>query len=197
MSGSVSKPWSITERDISECTVTLSSTSSTFNGSLHGPSATVKYGSNTISTSNYSVSGGQMIAKGTYDITITGKANLMGSITKTYTIAAYTSVPTITLSGTSFTYTGSEHKPTISTVKIGSTTISSSYYSASYTYSSNKNAGTGYVKITFSGSISVTTSNISFTIASSCAIQPHIPAIISGLDSFKCLILPIYPNTLL
>ncbi len=51
---------------------------------------------------------------------------------------------TVTLSYTSKIYTGGELKPTV-TVKSGSTTVSSSYYSVSY--SNNKNVGTATVTI--------------------------------------------------
>ena len=53
--------------------------------------------------------------------------------------------PTITLSGTSFEYTGEAIKPTV-TVKDGSTTIPASEYTVSY--SNNKNVGMATVTIT-------------------------------------------------
>lgn len=77
----------------------------------------------------------------------------------------------ITLSNTSYTYNGKEKKPSV-TVKYGSTTLSQG---TDYTlsYSSNKNVGTGKVKITgigiYSGSITKTfriekgTQKISYT----------------------------------
>ena len=53
--------------------------------------------------------------------------------------------PTITLSGTSFEYTGDAIKPTV-TVKDGSTTIPAEEYTVGY--SNNVNAGTATVTIT-------------------------------------------------
>ena len=53
--------------------------------------------------------------------------------------------PTITLSGTSFEYTGEAIKPTV-TVKDGSTTIPAEEYTVGY--SNNVNAGTATVTIT-------------------------------------------------
>ena len=78
--------------------------------------------------------------------TDTNNYNSVGAIAISTTVSAKTvSSPTITLSQSTYTYSGSACQPT-PTVKDGSTTISSSEYTVSY--SDNVNAGTGTVTIT-------------------------------------------------
>ena len=78
--------------------------------------------------------------------TDTTNYNSIGATAVSTTISAKTvSSPTITLSQSSYTYSGSACQPTV-TVKDGSTTISSSEYTVSY--SNNVNAGTATVTIT-------------------------------------------------
>lgn len=78
--------------------------------------------------------------------TDTTNYNSIGATAVSTTISAKTvSSPTITLSQSSYTYSGSACTPT-ATVKDGSTTISSSEYTVSY--SNNTNAGTATVTIT-------------------------------------------------
>ena len=162
LTGTASVSWTMS--GCSTWTVSLSATSYTFNGAAQGPSVTVKIGSTTIGSGNYSVSGNSNTAKGSYIVSVTGGANL-ASTTKTasYTINVYNDDLTVTLNSSSFTYSRSAHKPTVSSIKIGTTTVGSSYYSCSYTYSNNTDAGTGTVSIAISGSISKTVSK-NFTI---------------------------------
>ena len=78
--------------------------------------------------------------------TDTTNYNSIGATAVSTTISAKTvSSPTITLSQSTYTYSGSACTPT-ATVKDGSTTISSSEYTVSY--SNNTNAGTATVTIT-------------------------------------------------
>ncbi|MCD7893162.1 MAG: MBG domain-containing protein [Erysipelotrichaceae bacterium] len=147
--GTITKTFKITKRSLSNCTVNLSTTSYTYNGSTRKPTVTVKNGSTTISSANYTVtysSGRKNV--GTYKVTIKGKNNCSGTVTKTFTIKAKSIADmSATLSSSSYTYNGKVKKPTV-TLKNGSTTISSSNYSVSYA-SGRKNVGS--YKITIKG----------------------------------------------
>ena len=73
--------------DISTCTVTLSPTSYTYNGSAKKPTVTVKNGSTALkSGTDYTVVYKNNINAGTATITVTGKGNYIGTNSKTFTI---------------------------------------------------------------------------------------------------------------
>ncbi|MCC8075959.1 MAG: MBG domain-containing protein [Clostridiales bacterium] len=136
--------------DLSTCTVTLSATSYTYNGSAKKPTVTVKNGSTTLTSgTDYTVSYSNNTNAGTATVTVTGKGNYTGSVTKTFTInKASISGYTVTLSATSYTYDGNPKKPTV-TVKNGSTTLTSDDYTVSY--SNYTNAGTATVTVSGKG----------------------------------------------
>ena len=165
-SGTASKNFTISEApktDISKCTVTLGTTSYTYDGTAKKPSVTVKNGSTTLTNgTDYTVSYSNNTNAGTGKVTITGTGKYTGSVTKTFTINAKSiSGATVTLSQTSYTYDGNEKKPTV-TVKDGSKTLSNGNdYTVSY--SNNKNVGTAKVTVTGKGNYSGT-KNVNFTI---------------------------------
>ncbi|MCD7893246.1 MAG: L,D-transpeptidase family protein [Erysipelotrichaceae bacterium] len=148
-SGSLTKTFKITKRSLSNCTVSLSTTSYTYNGSTRKPTVTVKNGSTTISSSNYTVtyaSGRKNV--GTYKVTIKGKGNCSGTVTKTFTIKAKSiSSFSASLSTSTYTYDGKTKKPSV-TVKNGSSKLSSSNYTVTYA-SGRKNVGS--YKVTIKG----------------------------------------------
>lgn len=83
---------------------------------------------------------------GSYQFTVSGINYFNSSVNGTFTINPKTvNSPTITLDPSSYTYSGSQCKPT-PTVKDGSTVIPSSEYTVSY--SNNINAGTATCTIT-------------------------------------------------
>ena len=99
---------------------------------------------------------------GKASMSIIGKGDFSGQVEGIrFTIYPKTITPAVTLSGTSFTYTGKEIKPGV-TVKDGSTVLGNGTdYTVSY--SGNVNAGTGYVKVTCKGNYSGSKTS-SFTI---------------------------------
>ena len=162
-SGSTSKTFTITAKKISGCTMTLSSSSFTYTGSAIQPTVTIKNGSTTlVNGTDYTLSYSNNTNVGTATVTATGKGKYTGTVSKTFTITANSiSSCTVTLSGTSFEYTGSAIQPTV-TVKNGSTTlVNGTDYSVSY--SNNTNIGTATVTITGKGKYSGSTSK-TFTI---------------------------------
>ena len=100
---------------------------------------------------------------GTATLKITGKGNYTGVITKTYSInATEISKAEITLSQTTYKYTGKECKPTV-TVLLGTKKVSADNYKV--TYENNINAGTATVIITGRGGLKGSVRK-SFTITS-------------------------------
>ena len=156
-SGTASKNFTISEApktDISNCTVTLGTTSYTYDGTAKKPSVTVKNGSTTLTNgTDYTVSYSSNTNAGTGKVTITGTGNYTGSVTKNFTINAKSiSNATVTLSQSSYTYDGNEKKPTV-TVKDGTKTLTSGTdYSVAYT--NNINVGNAIVTITGKGNFS-------------------------------------------
>ncbi len=161
--GTLSKTFTISAASISEASLTLSSYSYTYDGSAKQPSATVKNGSTTLGSSDYSVSYSNNTNAGTATVTVTGSGNYTGTLTATFTIsAADISKMTITLSPDSYTYDGTAKEPT-ATVKNGSTVLTSGTdYTVSY--SNNTDIGTATVTVTGKGNYTGTLSK-NFTIS--------------------------------
>lgn len=165
-SGTVSKSFTITEApkvNVSNCTITLGTTSYTYDGTEKKPSVTVKYSSTTLTSgTDYSITYSDNVNAGSAKVTVTGKGDYTGSATKNFTISAKSiSSASVTLNQTSYTFDGSEKKPTV-TVKDGSKTLANGTdYSASY--SNNINVGTATVIVTGKGNYSGTLSK-NFTI---------------------------------
>lgn len=152
-----------TTTPISNCTISLATTSYTYDGTTKKPSVTVKEGSKTLTSgTDYTVSYSNNTNAGTATVTITGKGNYIGTASKTFTINAKSiSSTTVTLGTTSYTYDGTAKKPSV-TVKDGSKALTSGTdYTVSY--SNNTNVGTATVTITGKGNYTGTASN-TFTI---------------------------------
>ncbi|MCC8073996.1 MAG: leucine-rich repeat protein, partial [Clostridiales bacterium] len=135
--------------------VTLSSTSYTYDGTVKSPTVTVKDSSGNKLTANtdytVTVPSGRKNA-GTYTYKIVFKGNYSGTVTKTMTInSASASKYTVTLSKTSYTYDGTVKSPTV-TVKdsSGKKLTANTDYTVTVP-SGRKNAGTYTYKIVFKG----------------------------------------------
>ena len=141
--------------DISGATVTLASSSYTYNGSAKTPSVTVRLNGVTLTkNTDYTVSYSNNTNAGTATVTITGKGSYSGTVTKTFTINAKSiTSSTVTLSSSLYVYSGSAKTPT-PTVKItlnGSSVTLTNGTDYTVTYSNNINAGTATVTITGTG----------------------------------------------
>ena len=139
---------------LEDASVTLSSTSFTYTGSAIEPSVTVTLSGSTLTKgTDYTVSYSDNTSAGTATVTITGMNDYYGTVSKTFTISAQSlSSSNVTLSSTSFTYSGSTQKPTV-TVKnsAGTTLTSGTDYSISYSTTYPKSAGTYTITITGKG----------------------------------------------
>ena len=135
---------------ISKASVTLSTSTYAYDGKAKTPSVTVKVGGKTLKKdTDYTVSYSNNTKIGTAKVTITGKGNYTGSISKTYSIK--NNFKKATISGISNkSYTGKNITQSI-TVKYNGKTLKNG---TDYTvfYSNNKKVGTATVKITGKGS---------------------------------------------
>lgn len=164
LDGSASTTFTISQKPVSDLTVTLSATSFTYNGSEQKPTITVKDGETTLTLdTDYTLTWPDAsTAVGSYSVTITGTGNYTGSVDKTYVINYGTSDSdiTVTVTGT-YTYTGTAYTPAGSNVDVtdgsqavvvkkGTTILTpSTDYTLSYT--NNTNAGTATVTATGKG----------------------------------------------
>ena len=92
---------------LSSCTFTAIS-NQTYTGSAITPALTIKNGSTTlVSGTDYTATYSNNISVGTATVTVTGKGNYAGTLTKTFSITAKSlSSATVTLDQTSYTYDG-------------------------------------------------------------------------------------------
>ena len=135
---------------ISKASVTLSTSTYAYDGKAKTPSVTVKVGGKTLKNdTDYTVSYSNNTKVGTAKVTITGKGNYTGSVSKTYSIK--NNFKKATISGISNkSYTGKNITQSITVKYNGKTLKNGTDYTVSY--SSNKNIGTATVKVTGKGS---------------------------------------------
>ena len=135
---------------ISKASVTLSTSTYAYDGKAKTPSVTVKVGGKTLKKdTDYTVSYSNNTKVGTAKVTITGKGNYTGSVSKTYSIK--NNFKKATVSGISTkAFTGKNITQSITVKYNGKTLKNGTDYTVSY--SSNKNIGTATVKIAEKGS---------------------------------------------
>ena len=135
---------------ISKASVTLSTSTYAYDGKAKTPSVTVKVGGKTLKKdTDYTVSYSNNTKVGTAKVTITGKGNYTGSVSKTYSIK--NNFKKATVSGISTkAFTGKNITQSITVKYNGKTLKNGTDYTVSY--SSNKNIGTATVKIAGKGS---------------------------------------------
>ena len=135
---------------ISKASVTLSTSTYAYDGKAKTPSVTVKVGGKTLKNdTDYTVSYSNNTKVGTAKVTITGKGNYTGSVSKTYIIK--NNFKKATISGISNkSYTGKNITQSITVKYNGKTLKNGTDYTVSY--SNNKSIGTATVKIAGKGS---------------------------------------------
>ena len=135
---------------ISKANVTLSTSTYAYDGKAKTPTVTVKVGGKTLKKdTDYTVSYSNNTKVGTAKVTITGKGNYTGSVSKTYSIK--NNFKKATVSGISNkSYTGKNITQSITVKYNGKTLKNGTDYTVSY--SSNKKIGTATVKIAGKGS---------------------------------------------
>ena len=155
--GSVSKTFTISQKNISLCTAELSQTSYTYDGTAKQPTVTVKNGSTVLKAgTDYTVSYSSNVNAGTAVVTIKGKGNFSGSVQRNFTVAPRDmSKCTVVVSTPSNYFRGTRIKPLV-TVKIGNTVVDPSNYTLSYT----DNLMVGTAKVTVKGRNNYTGSTV-------------------------------------
>ncbi len=135
---------------ISKASVTLSTSTYAYDGKTKTPSVTVKVNGKTLKKdTDYTVSYSNNTKVGTAKVTITGKGNYTGSVSKTYSIK--NNFKKATVSGISTkAFTGKNITQSITVKYNGKTLKNGTDYTVSY--SNNKNIGTATVKIAGKGS---------------------------------------------
>ena len=135
---------------ISKASVTLSTSTYAYDGKAKKPGVTVKLNGKTLKNgTDYTVSYSNNTKVGTAKVTITGKGNYTGSVSKTYSIK--NDFKKATVSGISNkSYTGKNITQSITVKYNGKTLKNGTDYTVSY--SNSKNIGTATVKITGKGS---------------------------------------------
>ena len=169
--GTASNP--IEKKTISSNNVSLSQNSYTYDGKAKKPTVTVKDGAIVLKEgTDYTVAYSNNINIGTAKVTVTGKGNYTGTVTKEFTITKAAppeqgvknlSQCTIKLSKSSYAYDGKAKKPTV-TVKDG-TAVLKEGTDYTVTYGNNINAGTAKAKVTGKGNYKGTvTKNFTITV---------------------------------
>ena len=135
---------------ISKASVTLSTSTYAYDDKAKKPGVTVKLNGKTLKNgTDYSVTYSNNTKVGTAKVTITGKGNYTGSVSKTYSIK--NDFKKATISGISNkSYTGKNITQSITVKYNGKTLKKGTDYTVSY--SSNKSIGTATVKIAGKGS---------------------------------------------
>ena len=135
---------------ISKASVTLSTSTYAYDGKAKKPGVTVKLNGKTLKNgTDYTVSYSNNTKVGTAKVTITGKGNYTGSVSKTYSIK--NNFKKATVSGISTkAFTGKNITQSITVKYNGKTLKNGTDYT--FFYSNNKNIGTATVKITGKGS---------------------------------------------
>ena len=135
---------------ISKASVTLSTSTYAYDGKAKKPGVTVKLNGKTLKNgTDYTVSYSNNTKVGTAKVTITGKGNYTGSVSKTYSIK--NNFKKATVSGISTkAFTGKNITQSITVKYNGKTLKKGTDYTVSY--SNNKKVGTATVKIAGKGS---------------------------------------------
>ncbi|MBQ9058024.1 MAG: hypothetical protein IJ125_02445 [Atopobiaceae bacterium] len=164
--GTLSKSYAITKASLGS--LTLSQASYSFTGSAITPSITVRDSANKVLTkdTDYTVSCKNNTAVGseTATVTVSGKNNYEGTLTKKFSIIkASLSAANISIGSEVYSYTGTEVRPNATVTLNGKTLKEGTDYTKAY--SNNTQVGTATVTVTGIGNYSGTT-KASYTIAS-------------------------------
>lgn len=153
--------FTINPKSLTAAMVTLSDIPTTYNAQLQKPTVSVADGA-IMTTSDYAVTNDGGTDVNTYSVTVVGQTNYTGTITKTYTISPLSiSTADVTLASNSYTYSGAENRPAVTSVIVGPLTLPTTGYGVGY--SGNINVGTATATVTGSGNFTGSKS-VNFTI---------------------------------
>lgn len=125
----------------------------TYTGSQLRPSVTVRYNGVTLGSNDYELSYGPNNAVGTGSVTVTGKNNYKGSVTKFFTVRP-ASISSVSVSIPSQEYTGGPVRPRVTAVFAGKTLREGTDYRVDYR--DNVKVGTAAAILTGTGNFTGT-----------------------------------------
>ena len=162
LSGSASRTFTIVKRPLSECEISLSTSGYDMSGSSYKyqvtaitPTVIVKIGNNIVPASNYTVTYSNNVNAGTANISITAttNGNLSGNRSVSFTIAKRpVGECSVTISQTSFIFTGQEIRPDV-TVRIHGNVVPESNYTVEYSNNINVGKGSLWIVATPTGNL--------------------------------------------
>ena len=135
--GDATTKWNITPLSIANATVTLNPSEYTYDGNEKKPTATVKVGDITLSSSDFDIAYENNINAGTATAIITGKGDFGESTSKDFTIKP-ASLTEVTLVSAELTYNATQQTVQVKQVKAGDLVVPA----AGYTIKSGTNKGT-------------------------------------------------------
>lgn len=167
--GEISKDFTIQPADLGNVVVTGVNSNYPYTGSQIAPAITVTQNGQNITTADYTLAYGANVnaPQGTITLTPTANGNFTGQKVITFTIDPIdisTATTVITLNQTSYAYNGAVISPTIQSVTVNGTALSTSDYTVNNPATgTNTNVGNGTVTITGKGNYKGTASQ-QFTI---------------------------------
>ena len=182
-SGNVNVTVTVHHASINLATITVTE-SATYNGQRQEPQVTVTAFGQTLTAEDYAVSyDGALTNADTYSVTITGKGNYTGSVTKenVYEIKpADIAVATVSVTPTTAVYNGQRQEPRVTVTAFGKTLVAGTDYTVAYSDGTLTDVGQYSVKITGKGNYfgAVTKENayeitrVDFASAVTVSVQP-------------------------
>lgn len=157
--GTATKAFKINPKSLSKAKVTLKKTSYTYDGKAKKPAVTVKLAGKKLAKANYTLVYKKNIKAGTATVTVKGKGNYKGAVTKKFKIAKRSlAKASVKLAKSTYAYSGKALKPS-ATVKVSGKKLKAG---TDYTivYKNNKKIGTATATIkgkgSYKGSVSKT-----------------------------------------
>lgn len=159
-----------TKKDIESCTITLSASTYTYDGTAKQPTVTVKDGNTTLtSTDDYTATYSNNINAGTATVTVTGKGSYIGSKTASFTIAKANQTVNLGVASSRIEVGGqTTATPEGSLTYYGARTFSSSNTSVATVDTTGKitavGAGTATITVNFAGDSNHNAASASVTV---------------------------------
>jgi len=172
---------------LSECTITLSQTEYTYDGTGHEPAVTVKYENVTLTEdSDYEVAYSDNVEAGTATVTVKGEKNCDGTVEKSFTINKAEQTVTVTAGSTSIKV-GKTTSLTANTTGDGAISYTSSDTSVAKVSSSGEVTGVGAGTATITATAAATTnySEASATVTITVSKNSQTVTVTAGSTSVK------------
>ncbi len=146
--GTLKKTFTVSPKTIHSCTITLSPSSVTYDRKAKTPAVTVKDGTKTLTSADYTVSYINNVNAGTATVAVTGKGNYSDTVNKTFKITSKSiSGTSLTLRSTNFIYDGTAKVPAV--IVFDDAVVLTE--GKDFTVSCTDNVNVGYATLTITG----------------------------------------------